>query len=138
MKPGLLLGRSATIKVLVRKSDRRGSRGTSLKRTLITALECISADGRALAPSLFGQRLHIAVSGPLTLPQAGTSLARKWIHRQAYPQTRARAQGKPRILINDGFAAHESLDVLEFCFKNNIVLCRLPFAVSYVSQAATL
>lgn len=50
------------------------------------------------------------------------------------PWTRARACGKPRILINDGFATHESLEVLTFCFENNIVLCRLPSHTSHKLQ----
>jgi hypothetical protein len=29
-------------------------------------------------------------------------------------------------LINDGFATHESVELLEFCFHHNIILCRLP------------
>lgn len=41
------------------------------------------------------------------------------------PLTRARAQGKPRILINDDFATHESLELLQFCLNNEIILCRL-------------
>ena len=34
--------------------------------------------------------------------------------------------GKPRVLICDGFETHETLEVLEFCLENNIILCRLP------------
>jgi len=37
-----------------------------------------------------------------------------------------RANGKPRVLICDGFGTHETLEVLEYCFENNIILCRLP------------
>jgi hypothetical protein len=49
------------------------------------------------------------------------------------PQTKSRADGRPRILINDGFAAHKSLEVLQFCYENNI-LCRLPSHASYKLQ----
>jgi hypothetical protein len=42
------------------------------------------------------------------------------------PQTRARANGKPQILICDGFGTYKSLESLKFCFENNIVLCRTP------------
>ena len=54
-----------------------------------------------------------------------------WLQKVFDPQTRARANGKPRILINDGFTTHESLEVLQFCFENNIVLCRLPSHTSH-------
>jgi hypothetical protein len=50
------------------------------------------------------------------------------------PQTKERANYKPRILICDGFGTHHSLEVLEFCFANNIILCRLPSNTSYKLQ----
>jgi hypothetical protein len=50
------------------------------------------------------------------------------------PQTREIANGKPRVLISDGFATHETLEVLEFCFANNIVLYRLPSHTSHKLQ----
>jgi hypothetical protein len=50
------------------------------------------------------------------------------------PATKERARGKPRVLICDGFGTHETLEVLEFCFANNIVLCRLPSHTSHKLQ----
>lgn len=47
------------------------------------------------------------------------------------PQTKAQANQKPRILICDGFGTHESLEVLQYCFENNIVLCRIPSHTSH-------
>lgn len=38
------------------------------------------------------------------------------------------------MLINDGFATHESLELLKFCFENNIILCRLPSRTSHKLQ----
>jgi len=35
------------------------------------------------------------------------------------PQTKARANQKPRLLICDGFGTHETLEILEFCFENH-------------------
>ena len=48
--------------------------------------------------------------------------------------TRERAGNKPRLLINDGFGTHKSLELLEFYFKNNIILYRLPSYTSYKLQ----
>ena len=39
-----------SVKVLVSKDDTRGYRGARVKRTTITAIEYISADGRCLNP----------------------------------------------------------------------------------------
>ncbi|KAJ6116135.1 hypothetical protein N7523_005816 [Penicillium sp. IBT 18751x] len=51
------------------------------------------------------------------------------------PQTKTRAGGRPRLLISDGFAAHESLEVLKFCLANNIIPCRLPSHTSHKLQS---
>jgi hypothetical protein len=50
------------------------------------------------------------------------------------PQTRERARDRPRLLIHDGFGAHESLEVMRFSFTNRIVLCRLPSHKSHKLQ----
>jgi len=57
-----------------------------------------------------------------------------WFRKVFDPLTQPRAGNKPRILINDGFVAHESAEVLKFCFENNIILCRLPSHTSHVLQ----
>jgi DDE superfamily endonuclease len=38
------------------------------------------------------------------------------------------------MFINDGFATHESAELIEFCFETNIVLCRLPSHTSLKLQ----
>ena len=38
------------------------------------------------------------------------------------------------MLICDGFGTHETLEILEFCFENNIILCRLPSHTSHKLQ----
>jgi DDE superfamily endonuclease len=50
------------------------------------------------------------------------------------PQTKDRANQKPRILICDGFGTHESLEIIEYCFENNILLCRIPSYTSHKLQ----
>ena len=50
------------------------------------------------------------------------------------PQTRDQANQKPRVLICDGFGTHEKLEAMEFCFENNIILCRLPSHTSHKLQ----
>ena len=47
---------------------------------------------------------------------------------------RSHANRKLRILICDGFRTHETLEILEFCFEKNIILCRLPSHTSHKSQ----
>jgi hypothetical protein len=47
---GILLSFLASRKYVIHKDDWRKCRGATVKRTLVTAVECISADGRCLSP----------------------------------------------------------------------------------------
>jgi hypothetical protein len=47
---GVMLSMLGSVKVLVGRDDVRGHRGAAVKRTIVTAIECISADGRSLHP----------------------------------------------------------------------------------------
>jgi hypothetical protein len=58
----------------------------------------------------------------------------QWLKRIFDPETKEKANNKPRVLICYGFGTHETLEVLEYCFANNIILCRLPSHTSYKLQ----
>jgi hypothetical protein len=47
---GVMLSMLGSAKVLVGKNDMRSYRGARVKRKMVTAIECISADGRYLNP----------------------------------------------------------------------------------------
>jgi hypothetical protein len=47
---GIMLCMLGSVKVLVGKDDLRNYRGAGVKRVLVTAIECISSDGRCLPP----------------------------------------------------------------------------------------
>ena len=49
---GTLLSIPKAVKVVVSKNNKGGRRGARIKRTNITAIECISADGRYLNPMI--------------------------------------------------------------------------------------
>jgi hypothetical protein len=49
-KTGVMLSMLSSIKVLVGKDNIQAHRGASVKRTIVTAIECISADSRLLHP----------------------------------------------------------------------------------------
>jgi hypothetical protein len=104
-----------SVKVLVGKDDLRGHGGTGVKRTLVTAIECISADGRSLSPLMIwpastnrsnwtthptpGWHYGVSENG---YNDSKTSL--EWLKRVFHVETRDRANGKPRVLICDGFS----------------------------------
>jgi hypothetical protein len=50
------------------------------------------------------------------------------------PQTKDRAKDRPRILINDRFGTHESLEIIQYYYENNIIICRLPSHTSHKLQ----
>jgi hypothetical protein len=142
---GVMLSMLSSIKVLVGKDDPRDYRGAGVKREMVTAIECISGDGKSLLPIIVWlaathrsnwttyptPRWHYACS------QSGytdSKISLEWIKRVFDPQTKAQANQKPRILIYDGFGTHETLEILEYCLKNNIILCRIPSHTSHKLQ----
>jgi hypothetical protein len=112
---------------------------------MITAIECISGDGRYLDPMIIWPAATHR-SNWTTFPTPGwqyacsatgytdSYISLQWLQRIFDPETKERARGKLRVLICDGFGTHETLEVLEFCFANNIILCRLPSHTSHKLQ----
>ena len=49
---GVMLSMLGLVKVLVGKNNMRGYRGACVKRIVVTATECVSADGRYLNPMI--------------------------------------------------------------------------------------
>jgi hypothetical protein len=108
-------------------------------------IECISADGRSLLPLIIWPAATHG-SNWTTYPTPGwhyghsengyndSKISLEWLKRVFDPQTKGLANGKPRVLICDGFGTHETLEILEFCLKNNILLCRLPSHTSHKLQ----
>jgi hypothetical protein len=142
---GVMLSMLGSVKVLVGKADLRAYRGARVKRKLVTAIECISADGTYLKPMVIwpatthrsnwttydtpGWHYACSESG-----YTDSKISLEWLTRVFDPQTKQPAKGKPRVLICDGFGTHATLEILEHCFSNNILLCRLPSHTSHKLQ----
>jgi hypothetical protein len=142
---GVLLSVLNSLKVLVGKDELRDYRGVGVKRTLITAIECISADGRHLHPLIIWPAathrstwtVHPTPGWHFGHSETGytnTAISWYWIQHVFDPQTKDRAKDRPRILISDGFGTHESLEIMQYCYENNIILCRLPSHTSHKLQ----
>ena len=144
---GVMLSMPGSVKVLVGKDDVRGYRGARIKRTTVTAIERISADGRYLTPMIIWPATTHR-SNWTTFPTPGwqyacsesgytdSKISWEWIKQIFDPQTKEQANQKPRVLICDGFGTHETLEILEYCFEHNIVLCRLPSHTSHTSHTS--
>jgi hypothetical protein len=118
---GVLLSKLGSVKALVGRDDLRGYRGSIVKRILVTAIECVSADGRALHPLIiWPAATHRGNWTTYPTPEWHYGISKKgyndskislgWITRVFDPETKDIANGKPRVLISDGFATHETLD----------------------------
>ncbi|KAF2685483.1 CENP-B protein, partial [Lentithecium fluviatile CBS 122367] len=109
------------------------------------SIECVSADGRCLNPMIIwpavthrsnwttfdtpGWQFALHESG-----YTNSYISLQWLKRIFDPETKNRANGRPRVLICDGFGTHETAEILEFCISNSIKLCRLPSHSSHKLQ----
>jgi hypothetical protein len=146
---GVMLSMLNSLKVLVGMDDPRAYRGAGVNRIMVTVIKCISADGRSLLPMIIWPAAthrsnwttyptpswHYACSDS---GYADSKISLEWIIRVFDPQTKAQARHRLRILICDGFGTHETLEILEYCFQNNIILCRLPSHTSYKLQSCDI
>jgi hypothetical protein len=121
---GVMLSMLGSAKVLVGKNDMRSYRGARVKRKMVTTIECISADGRYLNPLIIWPATTHR-SNWTTFPTPGWQYActatgytdpyvsLQWLKRIFGPETKERANNKPRVLICDGFGTHETLEIHE-------------------------
>ena len=143
---GVMLGMLKSTRVLTASDNVKKHRSAPQNRELVTAVECIAVDGFVLKPMIIMKakslrdawyshegttNWHFAVSKN---GYTDSILTYKWLTKVFDPQTRNRAQGGSRVLISDGLMSHESVDLMTFCFKNNIILMRLPSHTSHVTQ----
>jgi hypothetical protein len=146
---GVVLSMLGSIKVLVGKDDKRTHRDARVKRTTVTAIECISADGRYLNPMIIWPATTHR-SNWTTFPTPGwhyacnesgytdSNISLRWLECVFDPGTKERANGRPRVLILDGFGTHEALEILEYCLANNNIFYRLPSHTSYKLQSCDI
>jgi hypothetical protein len=109
------------------------------------SVECISGDGRYLDPMIiWPASTHRA--NWITYPTPGwhyacsesgytdSSITLEWLKRVFDPQTKDRANGRPRMLICDGFGSHDTFEFLEYCWTNHIIPVYLPSHTSHKLQ----
>lgn len=145
---GVMLCMLGSIQVLVSKNDPRDYRGAGIKRTMVTAIECISANGRSLLPMIIWPATTHR-SNWTTFPTPGwhyacsesghtdSKISLEWLKRVFDPQTREQANQKQRVLICDGFGTHETLEALEFCFETILSYAASPLIPPTSSSPVT-
>ncbi len=122
---GVILSMPGSVKVLVGKDDKRKHRGVQVKRTIVTAIEC--ADGRYLNPIIIWPA-STHRSNWTTFPTPGwyyacsdsgytdSKISLEWLKCIFDPETKERANKRPRILICDGFSWRLEEEVIAACF----------------------
>lgn len=111
---GVMLSMLGSIKVIIGKDNKRKHRGARVKRTTATAIECISGDGRYLNPMIIWPAkthrknwiTHPTPGWQYACTESGYTdsyVSLQWLKRIFSPETKDRANSKPRVLICDGF-----------------------------------
>lgn len=122
---GVMLSMPGSVKVLVSSGDTRKHRRARSKRQQVTAIECLSADGRYLNPMIIWPASRHRSNG-ITHPTPGwqyalsengytiSYISLQWLQRIFDPESKERAGHRIRVLssICDGFGSPEALEIL--------------------------
>lgn len=112
---GVMLSIPSSIKVLISKYDKRDYRGARVKRISVTAIECISSDGRYLNPIIIWPASTYR-SNWTTFPTPGwqyicsdsrytdSKISLEWLKHIFDPETKERANGRLCVLIYNSFS----------------------------------
>ena len=111
-------------------------------REWITLLACVCADGSALPPSLIYQATNKAIQSSWvedikagkhgvhvsSSPSGWTNndIGLAWLEQVFDRYTKAKARRSYRLLILDGHGSHITMDFIEYCDRNKILLAILP------------
>lgn len=141
------MGRSARIKVILRRGKKRNFKTQDGTRKLITVIETVSAAGLALPPMIIYQG-EAQYAGWHALVKAGdktyfsrsstgwtnSQIGLEYIRDVFEPNTRESANGMARLFIMDGHVSHCTWQFFAFCLSNNIIPLCLPAHSTHLLQ----
>lgn len=143
---GFAIGASQSSRALVNIRERSSWKVVRARQEWITAIECVSASGRALPPLLIfkAKYTNTAWIPPRAPPdwrfstsQSGwtsDSHAYEWLTTVFQPATMPDDPSTRRLLIMDGHGSHITANVISFCMNNAIDLLILPPHTSHLLQ----
>lgn len=110
---GVMLSSLASLKVFASRHDHSKHRAAPLKRETVTVIECIPANGRHLNPLvIWPAATHRSSWTAHNTPgwhyahslngYTDKAISLYWIKNVFHPETSSVANGRPRVLINDG------------------------------------
>jgi hypothetical protein len=112
----------------------------------VSVIECINMDGTVLPPFIIfkGKTLTgrwLPKDTPIdwlfsvnTQGWTSNEHMKKWLLQDFELHTRAKANGRARLLIFDGYRSHTTIDVIRHCIINHIQLALLPVHSFHIAQ----
>ncbi|KAJ3534000.1 hypothetical protein NM688_g7200 [Phlebia brevispora] len=143
---GIMLGIGRRTRAFVDRDQKTLYQIEDGNRELVTVIECISADGTALRPSVIYQGTRRDLEWGRNNP-CGASISHSpngwtdqelgaiWLEKDFEPQTAARnSSGGYRLLILDGHNSHCTYRFCSFAEKHNIIVVCLPAHTTHALQ----
>jgi hypothetical protein len=151
---GFMIGvQSRSKRIFSRASLESGIRRSLIQdgnRDWITLIACICADGSHLDPSLiyqgqsgsiqnswlqgFDPNIHRAriISSPSGW--SNNDIGLQWLKQVFDPATKAKARSSYRLLLTDGHQSHLTMDFIDYCDRNKILLAIFPPHATHTLQ----
>jgi len=143
---GFAVGESQSSRALVNIREKSSWKVISGRQEWITAIECVSASGKAIPPLIIFKAKHTNTAWIPTYTPAdwrfstsnsgwtSNSHAYEWLTTVFEPSTRPVDSTLRRLLIMDGHGSHITANVIAFCMKHAIDLLILPPHTSHKLQ----
>ncbi|PSS32144.1 hypothetical protein PHLCEN_2v2100 [Hermanssonia centrifuga] len=141
---GLLLGIGKRVRAFVDRDQKTLYQVGDGNRELVTVIECISADGHALRPSVIyqgarrGDEITLAMLGSISHSPKGWTdqeLGCLWLENHFEPQTAERnVTNGFRLLILDGHNSHLTFRFCQFADLHHILIVCLPSHTTHALQ----
>jgi hypothetical protein len=143
---GFAVGASQSSRALVNIREASSWKQIGGRQEWITAIECVSAAGIAVAPLLIFKAKHTNTGWiPAQAPQdwrfstsssgwTSDSHGYEWLTTVFEPLTKPTDPTARRLLIMDGHSSHITANVIAFCMRNAIDLLILPPHCSHILQ----
>jgi hypothetical protein len=144
---GFSIGSMASTKVIVDSTVKSKWQANPGRQEWISIVECICADGTAIDPFIIFKGKNVSqhwISEDI-IPDTwsfsansngwtSNTLGLEWLSSVFEPKTRAKAEGKTRLLICDGHDSHINGFFISFCMANDTQLLILPPHTSHMLQ----
>ena len=140
-----LQGGVGKLKIMVSKYEGKALMAEAGNREWVSVIECVSMDGRILAPLIIFKGKQQRPAWYNSLPEGAkiacsengwnsNEISLSWLHESFEPQSRKTQKSLYRLLILDGHASHISAQAMEFCEAQGIIILCLPPHTTHLLQ----